>query len=230
MIINNKKQDHRKNHNPKEEYNLCEDNNVIEESLNCFSRTIRSTKNDQSFFEHVRAIVTSLMGLSGEQRVTLEKLLCQYEHLFSDEVGCAKIYEHSIKLATNKPFVKRSYPIPLKYREAVDLELQNMLRERVIERSNSPFCNPLRIVPKNKGGVRICIDARHLNNIIESDNESPPLIEELMRKHHGVKVMTTTDLTHGYWQIPLEKNSRKFTAFVYIWRYGIPILQDTFRS
>lgn len=40
-------------------------------------------------------------------------------------------------------------------------------------------------------------------------NESPSIIGEILQKYEGVQFLTTTDLTSGYWQIPLSKESRK---------------------
>lgn len=124
------------------------------------------------------------------------------------------VYEHTIKVIKDKP-VRKTYPIPFKVRESVDAEINEMLRAGIIERSNSQYCNPLRIILKKENQVRLCLDARHVNDIIESDNESPPPINELLRKYHGVRYMTSTDLTHGFWQVPLEKNSRQYTAFLH---------------
>ena len=59
------------------------------------------------------------------------------------------------------------------------------------------------------------MDARFLNKIIASDNESPPRIEELVQKHEGAMFFSTTDLVKGYWQILLTEESRKYTAFLY---------------
>lgn len=118
-------------------------------------------------------------------------------------------------MINNRPFVRRSYPIPLAYRNAVDQEIEAMLEAGVIERSNSPYCNPLRVVRKKDGCVRLCLDARSLNDIIEGDNESPPFIAELMQKHHGTEFFTTLDMTHGYWQIELAEESRPYTAWEY---------------
>ena len=61
----------------------------------------------------------------------------------------------------------------------------------------------------------MCLDARSLNDIIESDNETPPRITELLQGFHGVKFISSVDLAHGYWQIPLAKESRQYTAFLY---------------
>lgn len=90
-----------------------------------------------------------------------------------------------------------------------------MLAAGIIERSDSQYCNPLRIVEKKDGRIRVCLDARFINNAIESDNESPPIIGEILQKYHGIEYMSTTDLAYGYWQIPLAVESRPYTAFLY---------------
>lgn len=90
-----------------------------------------------------------------------------------------------------------------------------MLDAHVIEKCNVSYCNPIRIVIKSDGTVRICLDARFINAFLEADNESPPLICELMQKFHNVQFLSTTDLASGYWQIPLHPDSRKYTAFLY---------------
>ena len=59
--------------------------------------------------------------------------------------------------------------------------------------------------------VRLCLDARKINQIIIPDRESPEAIEEIFQKFSGVKYMTSLDLTAGYWQVPLAVNSRKST-------------------
>uniref|UniRef100_A0A6V7LHY6 RNA-directed DNA polymerase n=1 Tax=Bracon brevicornis TaxID=1563983 RepID=A0A6V7LHY6_9HYME len=123
--------------------------------------------------------------------------------------------EHTIKLKNEKAFLKKSYPVPLALRDKVRSEIRNMLNMGIIEHSNSQYCNPLRIVMKKDGSVRCCLDARFLNNVIEGDNESPPRIDEVMQKYLNKQCLTTLDLTHGYWQVPLDKQSRQYTAFIF---------------
>lgn len=84
-----------------------------------------------------------------------------------------------------------------------------------MEKPNSDFCNPLRIVMKKDGSIRLCLDARFINACILSDNECPPRMEEILQKFEGKKFFSTTDLVMGYWQIPLERKSRKYTAFLH---------------
>ena len=90
-----------------------------------------------------------------------------------------------------------------------------MLDGGIIERATSPYVNPLRIVRTNNGEVRICLDARVLNSFVEDDHECPPIIEQLMQKFYRCKYFSKIDLTAGYWQIPLHKNSRPYTAFIF---------------
>lgn len=81
-----------------------------------------------------------------------------------------------------------------------------MLLLGIIEMSHSDFCSLLRII----------LDARFLNDIIVSDNESPPIIMEgLLQKFEGATFFSTTDLVMGYWQIPLAEECRKHTAFLF---------------
>ena len=90
------------------------------------------------------------------------------------------------------------------------------IRDRdIIERSVSPYSNPLVVVIKKDGKVRLCLDARRINQIIIPDRESPEPIDKIFQKFSGVKYMISLDLTAGYWQVPLEIESRKYTAFLF---------------
>lgn len=170
---------------------------------------------DENYFEDVNAVVSDLTNCTPEQREAVRKLLLRYRRLFSYKSEGAGAYEHKIRLKDSQIIVRRSYPVPFALREAVGKEIAEMLEMGIIERSESQFCNPLRIVEKKDGRIRICLDARFINNVIESDNETPPVIGEILQKYHGVRCMSTTDLAYGYWQIPLAVEARPYTAFLY---------------
>ena len=156
---------------------------------------------DQNFFEDVRKLSDGIADITPVQRQTFCQTIFRFKRLFSEKSIGGGTYEHQIKLTNPKAIVRRSYPIPLRLRKAVERELDAILKDGVIERSISPYCNPLRIVQKKDGRLRICLDARLLNQVIESDNESPPIITDLMQKYHGVNLMSTSDLANGYpWQ------------------------------
>lgn len=141
--------------------------------------------------------------------------MSKFEQLFTPKACSASIEPYTLKIKPHQNTIRKTYPVPIVHRARVDRAIQEMIDVGIIERSNSQYCNPIRIVIKNDDSVRICLDARFLNAIVESDHEAPPLISELMQKFYGVSYMSTTDLEAGYWQVPLHTDSRKYTAFLY---------------
>lgn len=97
--------------------------------------------------------------------------------------------------------------------EKLQLEVQEMLRLGVIEPSNSEWCSPVVIVFTKDGSLRICIDFRKLNSVSEFDAYPMPRVDDLLEKIGAAKYINTLDLCKGYWQVPLEKSSRQYTAF-----------------
>ena len=160
--------------------------------------------------DDVRSIEHKLRGLSTEGAARFINLLRKYKNLFSEKFEGTTVYTHKLKVVNHRPFVKRFYPVPLVLRKSVKEKIKRMLDAGIKERWESQYCNPLRVVKKKDGRVRVSLDARSLNSIIESDNETPPLIQEIIQHFHGVELMSCVDLAHGYWQIPLDRESRRF--------------------
>lgn len=158
--------------------------------------------------------VVELKSFSEEQK-KIEDLLYKYRAVFSNEPECTNVYEHKIVLKNRKTIVRKSHPVALSQQPAVGKEMERMLDLDIIEPSNSDYCNPLHVVSQKEGKVRLCLDARFINRCIFSDNEWPPRNEELLKKFDGAKFFSIMDLVRGYWQIPLEKESRKYTAFLH---------------
>jgi hypothetical protein len=83
----------------------------------------------------------------------------------------------------------------------------------LIEVFKSPRSSPIHIVRKEDGAIRITQDFKKLNAVTIKDAYPLPNIEHIMRSLSKAKVFTKLDLTHGYWQIGLSKESREYTAF-----------------
>ena len=94
----------------------------------------------------------------------------------------------------------------------MEKEVQQMLANGVIERASSPYINPLVVVTKPNGCIRLCLDARKLNSLLITDYECARSVEELFQKCNGVKYMTKLNLTSEFWQIPIRKCDRQYTA------------------
>lgn len=143
------------------------------------------------------------------------ELLKEYQDIFYKLPGRVTIYEHQLKIYEDKPFVRRSYPVPIMHREKVKLELEKMLKLGVIERSFSEYINPLVVVPKKSGEIRLVLDARFINKLIIPDHDCAQSTEVLFQKCGNTSFMSSLDLTASFWQIPLHPDSRKYTAFMH---------------
>ena len=78
--------------------------------------------------------------------------------------------------------------------------------------SHSPFTSPIIAIPKKNGQVRLCLDAREINKMIVNDWTSPGEIEEILKKFHSTKFISTVC---GYWQVELHPHSRQYMAFIF---------------
>jgi len=90
-----------------------------------------------------------------------------------------------------------------------------MLALGIIEKSTSPWSSPIVCIEKKNGDIRLCLDARKINNVIIPDRECPTNMEETLMKFQGMKYLSSIDLTAGYWQCPLREDCREFTAFLH---------------
>ena len=198
---------------------VLDNENIEDETINLFNMRIAETDDlmDNNYFINLKNLINDLNNLTTKQKQIFFEMMSKFERLFTYKKEPAGTYEHKINLTkgNEKTIVRKSYPVPFAMRESVKKEIGKMLQDGIIERSNSPYCNPLRIVKKNNGKIRICLDMKYINSIIEGDNESPPRINELMQQFYGVDFISKSDLTNGYWQVPLERNSRKYTAFLH---------------
>lgn len=89
------------------------------------------------------------------------------------------------------------------------------MREDIIELSCSPYTSPLVAIRKKEGKVRLCLDAREIKRMLINDRTSPDSIDEIMKRFHGLKYISSCYTVCGYWQIELHPNSRQYVAFIF---------------
>ncbi len=95
----------------------------------------------------------------------------------------------------------------------IDQHVEMMLKNGVIEESDSPYSSPILIVRKKDGSVRFCIDFRFLNDKTIKDKFQIPSIEEIKDDLKGAKYFSTLNFISGYWQISIREKDRHKTAF-----------------
>lgn len=148
-----------------------------------------------------------------EKDKIMQILLQKYSSLVNFEPRVAKGYIHKLEVDENKPFKCKTYPIPYKYKDKVQAELNNMLNANIIESARTNYINPIVVVKKKDDSIRLCLDARNLNQITKSQFDAPQTIDSLLSKIGKNTIFSKLDLKNSFWLIPLHYDSYKFTGF-----------------
>jgi hypothetical protein len=165
--------------------------------------------------DDVYNIVEQVSCLDMQQRRKLSDILSKYLDFLTTKPGNSKLLKYKFQVVADKPIVSYSRPIPFSQRPAVRELINQMLSDGILEVSNSPILKPLTVVKKEGGKLRICIDARKVNQFTIPDHERAPPIQELLQKFNGANYLTSLDLSSAFHQIELAEESRKFTAFIF---------------
>ena len=72
--------------------------------------------------------------MSSQEEAMLFILIEEYNEVFSDVPTQTTVYEHAIMVSDPTKFVRRTYPISMKYEGEVELEIRRMIENDVIER------------------------------------------------------------------------------------------------
>ena len=111
------------------------------------------------------------------------------------------------------PFKEHFQRIPPPQVDEVREHLKLMLDAGAIRPSNSPWCNVVVLVRKKDSLLRFCIDFRRLNALTKKDSHPLPRICETLDSLVGSAYYSTFDLTSGFWQVPMDEESKQYTAF-----------------
>ena len=132
-----------------------------------------------------------------------------------DRLGHTSLIKHKIPLQEGaKPCYVPAYRIPHKQRDKVDELIGEMLDNRVIEESCSPWNSPMFLVPKKGGELRPVVDYRRINEMTIKDRYPIPNLHDLLTSlGGGYAYFSTLDLLSGYWQVELDEEDRPVSAF-----------------
>lgn len=142
----------------------------------------------------------------------MQRFLKEELEKFERVTGPTNKTEHVIRLKTDVPIKQRYRPRNQAMQAVIDQEVEQMLRDGIIEPSRSAWSSPIVIVKKQDEKSRFCIDFRRVNEVTERDACPLPQITATLDKLRGARYLSTLDLKSGYWQVPLARDSRPITA------------------
>lgn len=161
-----------------------------------------------------RGTVSALVPLGKDQESELDCFLQKELPLFMGMAGRTHLVEHEIRLKEGTvPIKQRHYPRNPAMAAIINREVEDMLKDGVIEPSSSPWSSPIVMVKKSAGKFRFCVDLRKVNESSVKDAYPLPRINAILEKLKQARFISTLDLYRGYWQVPLKESSRPITAF-----------------
>lgn len=161
-------------------------------------------------------------GLNKEEQLSIEELCAKFSdifHLPNDKLTTTTVFKQTITLKPNEaPVYRKPYRIPHSQKQEVDKQIEDMIKNDVIEEAQSEWSSPILLVPKkaDKNGNkkwRLVIDFRSLNEKIQDDKFPLPNIVDIFDSLTGAVYFSHLDLSQGYYQVELAADSRPYTAF-----------------
>ncbi|KAI2645131.1 Retrovirus-related Pol polyprotein from transposon 17.6 [Labeo rohita] len=146
-------------------------------------------------------VVDTNPHLSAAQKAELQHLVGQFSDVFSSRPGQTNIIQHDIRTPPGVIVRQRPYQVLEARRQAIEEEVQEMLKLGVIEPSRMHSW---------------------LNEVFEFDSYPMPQVDELLDCLGRARYISTLDLTKGYWQVPLTLTAKLKTAFSTLcghWQY-----------
>ncbi|CAB1107844.1 unnamed protein product [Ectocarpus sp. CCAP 1310/34] len=95
----------------------------------------------------------------------------------------------------------------------VDAVLDQYLAAGLIQHSTSPWASPFVIIPKKDGPVRITVNYKRLNALVDLDGQPLPRVDGILDSLYTGKVFSIFDLNSAFHQIDCDEDTVPLTAF-----------------
>ena len=139
----------------------------------------------------------------------------KYPQVFN---GVDKLKDRTVQLHIDtdvRPIAQPIRKTPFSLRSKVENKIKELVDLDIIEpvEGPTPWVNPVVVVPKPGGDIRLCIDMRRANEAIRRARHPIPTVDEITQSISGSKIFSKLDLKWGYHQLELSPESREITTF-----------------
>lgn len=153
--------------------------------------------------------------LTATQQLQLDEVIQSFDKAQKDGIlGCTDRTVHKINTGEAKPIKQRQYVVSPYVQEGIIGEINRMLARGILKKVDNPtWLNPVIAVKKPNGKIRLCIDARKLNDATIKNAYPQPNANRILGLLKGTKYLSAIDLSEAFFQIPLDEESQRKTAF-----------------
>ena len=112
------------------------------------------------------------------------------------------------------PIASKSRRYSFDDRKFIENETQRLLREGIIEPSNSPWRAQIVVTKDDNHKKRLAIDySQTVNRFTQLDGYPLPRVDDTVNKIAQYRVFSTIDLRSAYHQVPIRNEDKPYTAF-----------------
>lgn len=152
--------------------------------------------------------------LSVEEAAKLQQIMCKMPFSTDGKLSQTHVKTHTIDTKDSAPIKQRHYIVSPYIQKEIDAEIDRLLKLDVIEPCEpGAWSSPMVAVRKATGKIRLCLDARRLNDVTVKDAYPQPQINRILGRLTGTKVLSSIDFSDAFLQVPLDKESQIKTAF-----------------
>lgn len=155
-------------------------------------------------------------NLSSVEKEKISSLISSFGDIFAKnpmKPTLVKDMQHHIITDETQPVNRKPYRIPHAWHKETENQMNEMLRNKIIRPSSSPWNAPIILAKKKDGSMHFVCDFRSLNDVIKKDSNPLPNIRDVINKMHGAQFWTTVDAASAYWSMPLVEEGKERTAF-----------------
>ena len=156
-----------------------------------------------------------------------------------DKIGCFPGEAKLFVSADYPPHVDAPRKAPIALKDTIQKELEYMVKNGVIRKVTEPtdWVSSIVYSHKQDGGLRLCLDPKHLNRALKRPHYKLPTVDEITHHFRGAKVFSKLDAKSGYWSVRLDPESQLLTTFQspfgrYCFQrlpFGLSVSQDIFQ-
>ena len=181
-----------------------------------------------------------LNGKTHKLPITKDHMLKEYSDIF-EGVETLPRGPYCIRLKEwYKPMQPPLRSVPVAMQSAYRAELDRLVKEGITTevKEHTQWINSKVPVMKSNGSLRLCLDPKDLNKVIERNQWYSRTIDGILPELAKSKYKTLKDATSGYWHVVLDLASSLLTMFNTPWGkfrwlrlpFGLKIASDVFQE
>lgn len=165
------------------------------------------------YYDNPEKILCDKIHVLKEELTDLKKIIVEYKK--NNDKLQLKVDPVEIRVKEDNFIVQcEPFRIPYKYIKGTFEEIGRLIKNDIIEESQSLCCSPGFVIAKKNGSLRLVIDYRIMNeNVLDEPKNIPKIFENLQLLCQN-RYFSKLDLTNGFNQIKLAEKSKPLTAFM----------------